>query len=421
MALHCYPFGNLSSTIPKRSFRHIRFQMLAQQRLLLRVRSISSSLSLSPSTESRYFIPRVDRTESKKLYELENGEEGKLVRVDRFTPTRELNYTPHNWRRHKSVWRRLQHMKTMFKSDSFQRLIFPDLFITGSTALAVTYYNVAIATDYASQLIVDGTAMAGTTTAISLLAAFRLNASYGRYQDGRMFLGDMINASRNLAGNTMMWIESKEQKYRMLKLIKAYPVSMQWHLNEKGGHYRARRKDTDSNFEDQMYAEFYAEMHDIFQDENDKDFKSICMAQKTKAHGPLCIISAMRLIIAQNGGGASVDYIHNRHMDEHVQRLVNSIGMCEKVVRTPIPTCFTRHTSRLFFLWSNLLPFAMYSSCGPIWTLPASIMVSYAVVGIEDVGVQLEEPFNILPLRQYAEGVYDGVDNIQNSYEIGNK
>merc|ERR1719148_601151 len=97
--------------------------------------------------------------------------------------------------------------------------------------------------------------MAGTTTAISLLAAFRLNASYGRYQDGRMFLGDMINASRNLAGNTMMWIESKEQKYRMLKLIKAYPVSMQWHLNEKGGHYRARRKDTDSNFEDQMYAE----------------------------------------------------------------------------------------------------------------------------------------------------------------------
>jgi len=217
----------------------------------------------------------------------------------------------------------------------------------------------------------------------------------------------------------MMCIESKEQKYRMLKLIKAYPVSMQWHLNEKGGHYRATRKDTDSNFEDQMYAEFYAEMHDIFQDENDKDFKNICMAQKTKAHGPLCIISAMRKIIAQNG--TSADYIHNRQMDEHLQRLVSSIGMCEKVVRTPIPTCFTRHTSRLFFLWSNLLPFAMYSSCGPIWTLPASIMVSYAVVGIEDVGVQLEEPFNILPLRQYSEGVYDGVDSIRNSYEIESK
>jgi len=373
--------------------------------------------------ESKYFIPRADRTETKRLYQFENGEEGKLVRVDRFTPTRELNYTPRNWEKHKSVWRRLQHMKTMFKSDSFQRLIFPDLFITGSTALAVTYYNVAIATDCASQLILDGTAMAGTTTAISLLAAFRLNASYGRYQDGRMFLGGMINASRNLAGNTMMWIEKKEQKYRMLRLIKALPVSMHWHLNEKGGHYRAKRKDTDSNnninFEDQMYAEFYAEIYDIFQDENDNDFKNICIAHRTKAHGPLCNISVMRKIIAHNG--TSVDYIHNRQMDEHVQRLVNSIGMCEKVLRTPIPTCFTRHTSRLFFLWSNLLPFAMYSSCGPFWTLPASIMVSYAVVGIEDVGVQLEEPFNILPLRQYSEGVYDGVDSIKNSYEIGSR
>jgi len=423
-ALHCFPFGYLSSTIPKRCFGHIRFQMLAQQRnLVLHVRSISSSISLSPSMESKYFIPRADRTETKRLYQFENGEEGKLVRVDRFTPTRELNYTPRNWEKHKSVWRRLQHMKTMFKSDSFQRLIFPDLFITGSTALAVTYYNVAIATDCASQLILDGTAMAGTTTAISLLAAFRLNASYGRYQDGRMFLGGMINASRNLAGNTMMWIEKKEQKYRMLRLIKALPVSMHWHLNEKGGHYRAKRKDTDSNnninFEDQMYAEFYAEIYDIFQDENDNDFKNICMAHKTKAHGPLCIISVMRKIIAHNG--TSVDYIHNRQMDEHVQRLVNSIGMCEKVLRTPIPTCFTRHTSRLFFLWSNLLPFAMYSSCGPFWTLPASIMVSYAVVGIEDVGVQLEEPFNILPLRQYSEGVYDGVDSIKNSYEIGSR
>ena len=124
----------------------------------------------------------------------------------------------------------------------------------------------------------------------------------------------------------------------------------------------------------------------------------------------------MRNVIAENGAWA--DAIYNKQMDEQVQRLVGCLGMCERVLRTPIPTCFTRHTSRLFFLWSNMLPFAMYSACGPLGTLPASIMVSYAVLGIEDIGVQLEEPFNILPLRQYSEGIYSGVDDIKTSFEM---
>ena len=58
----------------------------------------------------------------------------------------------------------------------------------------------------------------------------------------------------------------------------------------------------------------------------------------------------------------------------------------------------------------------MYASLGPYGTLPASLLVSYAVLGIADVGVQLEEPFNILPLRQYSEGMFDGVNAIESNY-----
>jgi len=32
------------------------------------------------------------------------------------------------------------------------------------------------------------------------------------------------------------------------------------------------------------------------------------------------------------------------------------------------------------------------------------------------ISVQLEEPFNILPLRQYSDGVYDSVDFIVSVY-----
>jgi len=86
------------------------------------------------------------------------------------------------------------------------------------------------------------------------------------------------------------------------------------------------------------------------------------------------------------------------------------------VLRTPLPTGFSRHSSRLLFIWSTLLPFALYPSLGPWGTLPASLFSSYAVLGIEDIGIQLEEPFDILPLRQYSDGMFDVIDQMERNY-----
>ena len=45
-------------------------------------------------------------------------------------------------------------------------------------------------------------------------------------------------------------------------------------------------------------------------------------------------------------------------------------------------------------------------------------MGSWAILGIEDLGVQLEEPFDILPMRQYSDGMYDAMNQIKNSYKV---
>ena len=69
-------------------------------------------------------------------------------------------------------------------------------------------------------------------------------------------------------------------------------------------------------------------------------------------------------------------------------------------------------------MWSTLLPFAIYPVCGPLFTLPSTLAITYSILGLEDIGVQIEEPFNILPLRQYSDGVYDGVDFNANKLSI---
>jgi len=79
----------------------------------------------------------------------------------------------------------------LFKSSPFQRLSFPDLAGVSAVTLALTYYNEIIALGSAdAMLTLSSAAFGGATTAIGLLAGFRLNASYGRYEECRIFWGE---------------------------------------------------------------------------------------------------------------------------------------------------------------------------------------------------------------------------------------
>ena len=174
--------------------------------------------------------------------------------------------------------------------------------------------------------------------------------------------------------------------------------------------------DDDPELTEKIYSEFYAELLDVYHDEEHEDFKYICQGYRDKIHLPLHVSSGMRRIISENG--AFTNPFYNKTMDEQVRRIVMCLGQAERVLRTPLPTDFTRHTSRLLALWSFLLPFAIYDGCGPIGVVPASVMISYALMGIEDVGLQIEEPFNILPIRQYSDGINAGVDSIASGYDL---
>jgi hypothetical protein len=37
-------------------------------------------------------------------------------------------------------------------------------------------------------------------------------------------------------------------------------------------------------------------------------------------------------------------------------------------------------------------------------------------MAIDDIGIQLEEPFNIMPQRQYSDGIVDSVNLIETSF-----
>jgi len=49
----------------------------------------------------------------------------------------------------------------------------------------------------------------------------------------------------------------------------------------------------------------------------------------------------------------------------------------------------------------------------------AALFVSWAMLGTEDIGVQVEEPFDVLPLWQYCEGIAASCDGMVRDAEKG--
>uniref|UniRef100_A0A7S1V2X4 Uncharacterized protein n=1 Tax=Grammatophora oceanica TaxID=210454 RepID=A0A7S1V2X4_9STRA len=364
-----------------------------------------------------HYVPKAERGK-KQVFKVDvNMGETRLERNARTCPTRELNFTPVTWGKHKSPYRKFRHMMNFFQSSPVQRLAFPDLFSVATIATGLTVWNELIV-HKESMMSMSSAGFAGATTAIGLLAGFRLNASYGRYEECRIFWGDINNTIRDLACQTMMWMKDDDQRTRMLKLCKAFPMVLVFHLNGKGCHHNMKRKSTPAEpepFEDRIHVEFQAELRDIYSDGKDEeDFVRLSDVKYAGGNTPLEVLTCMRETIA--GSVGTVDSIYVRELDEQCQRLCAAFGASERVLRTPLPTGFTRHSSRLLFLWSNALPFALYPAMGPFGTLPLSVMTSYAILGIEDLGVQLEEPFDILPLRQYSDGMFDAINAIENNF-----
>lgn len=167
------------------------------------VRAISSTpvcLIKEGDLQPEFYVPKSER-KGKSVFVLDGqvapdapGMKADMVRLarnDRTCPTRELNFSPDTWGLAKSPWRKWRHMRNLLKSSPFQRLSVPDLAGVAVVSVGLTAYNEIVAGGVAEAMLsMSAAGFGGATTAIGLLAGFRLNASYGRYEECRIFWGE---------------------------------------------------------------------------------------------------------------------------------------------------------------------------------------------------------------------------------------
>ena len=96
--------------------------------------------------------------------------------------------------------------------------------------------------------------------------------------------------------------------------------------------------------------------------------------------------------------------------DKSIIILGECTSIMEKIYSSPVPLVYTRHTARYLSVWALLLPCALYSafsSVGEVWAvLPASAVMAFFLFGVDELAMQLEEPFSILPMQVFCDDIY---------------
>jgi putative membrane protein len=228
--------------------------------------------------------------------------------------------------------------------------------------------------------------------ALGLLLVFRTNASYDRYWEGRRLLGVLVNRSRDIARQLVAFLAGdgeaeRAERARLVRLLQATFV-----LAAQG--LRGER-DLDA-IGDLLTAEEKAALEPV---KNRHVYAAAWLSRTLAAAADAGRLGELRLHL----------------LDGNLTALVDAWGGCERIVRTPIPFAYAQHIKSFLFLFCVTVPFAMVESMG--WGTPiAAGVLAYAMFGIDEIGVEIEDPFgydpNDLPLERIAATITADTDAV---------
>lgn len=217
-----------------------------------------------------------------------------------------------------------------------------------------------------------------SSPALGLLLVFRVNGSYARYTEGRLLWGEIVNRTRDLMQNAFQWFKDEDEIQKFCCYVALFPAALMCLLRRPDEHELKIELDRSLGARAELGKEAIDEV----------------LNRPAGLPAPLFITNKLREFIQRNG----VEKQERLVMENNITTLVAMVGACERVLGTPIPVAYTIHTARFLLMWLVLLPLSLVKELG--WgTIPATLMLGYGLLGIEDVGIMLEEPFCVLPLE----------------------
>ena len=227
---------------------------------------------------------------------------------------------------------------------------------------------------------------------LGLLLVFRTNTAYDRFWEGRKCWGTISGGTRNLVRRILVSIderssEDRDHKVRSIRLLVALSFVTKHHLRNE----------------------------------------------------PLC--DEVRFLVGDNrwmqlGRGSNVPleiafwvghYLQEQYREDRLtiheltgmtailDSMMAAVGGCERILKTPMPLAYAIHLKQLLLIYCLFLPFQMVRDLG--WfAIPVVMVVSFTLLGIEEIGLEIENPFgtdrNDLPLDAICKTVRSSAEDI---------
>ncbi|OCQ91377.1 hypothetical protein BCD64_24670 [Nostoc sp. MBR 210] len=225
---------------------------------------------------------------------------------------------------------------------------------------------------------------------LGLLLVFRTNTAYERFWEGRKLWGSTVNTIRNLAWK--IWVavdevesDDRERKIAALRLLPAFAIAKKLYL---------RYEPASEELKPWVSPAQYSNLQNI-------------------QNMPLEISRLLGNYLQQEYKRGLLTNYQLTSIHTLMNNLMDNVGGCERILKTPIPPAYVIHLNQLVLIYCLILPFQFVRDLG-LWTGLFVALVSFALFGIEEIGVEIENPFgydhNDLPLDKICQTIKSNIE-----------
>jgi ion channel-forming bestrophin family protein len=228
---------------------------------------------------------------------------------------------------------------------------------------------------------------------LGLLLVFRTNTANDRFWEGRKLWGEINNNIRNIT--RQIWLVTKHQENKndqkeFLELLWLYSILVKDSLRSK----------TDSSVGSETFEHISNTKLNII---------------TTAKNSPLVAMSYLQKSLVSFKSTRLLDQYETAVVQKLLDSLTNCLGGCQRILKTPIPLAYSIHLNQLVLIYCLSLPFQFVGVLG--WfMIPVVGITSFAVMGIEEIGTEIENPFgkdtNDLPIDDICIGIKTNIDEL---------
>lgn len=202
-------------------------------------------------------------------------------------------------------------------------------------------------------------------TAVSLLLSFRTAQSYERWWEARIIWGAIVNDSRTLIRQLILFIPDFVNKPLIVKKFAERQIVWCFALSES-----LRRIEFSDKVETYLEAEKINELN-----------------------MPNALLSQHSIALAQSG----LTEFKQVQVDATLSRLCDAMGKCERIKNTVFPRSYSLLVHLLIYVFATLLPFGLDDKYILVEIL-LTILIPLIFIAIERTAIIMQDPFENTPM-----------------------